>query len=205
MAPSYLVPTVVEKTPTGERVVDVYSRLLTERVIYLGTEINDDVANVIVAQLLYLDFETSSRPISLYLNSPGGSMSATMAIYDTLQYVEAEVATTCVGQAASGAAVLLAAGSPGRRSLLPHTRVVLHQPSTGGQGTISDLALHTREVLRVRAQMFEVLSRHTGRTEAQLLADTERDKVFTADEAVHYGLADQIIPSRRTAGPAVSR
>src|SRR6195952_4259360 len=130
----YTVPTVIEKTPSGERIVDVYSRLLTERVIYLGTEINDDVANVVVAQLLYLDSETSSRPISLYLNSPGGSMSATMAIYDTLQYVAAEVAPPCVGQAASGAAVLLAAGTPGRRSLLPHTRVVLHQPSTGGQG-----------------------------------------------------------------------
>lgn len=198
---SYLVPTVIEKTPTGERVVDVYSRLLTERVIYLGTEITDEVANVVVAQLLYLDSETSSRPISLYLNSPGGSMSATMAIYDTLQYVEAEVATTCVGQAASGAAVLLAAGSPGRRSLLPHTRVVLHQPSTGGQGTISDLALHTQEVLRVRAQMIEVLSAHTGQSAARLLADTERDKVFTAAEAVGYGLADQIIPSRRSAVP----
>lgn len=202
---SYLVPTVIEKTPTGERVVDVYSRLLTERVIYLGTEINDDVANVAVAQLLYLDSETSSRPISLYLNSPGGSMSATMAIYDTLQYVEAEVATTCVGQAASGAAVLLAAGSPGRRSLLPHTRVVLHQPSTGGQGTISDLALHTREVLRVRGQMIEVLSAHTGQSAARLLADTERDKVFTAGEAVDYGLADQIIPSRRVAAPGMAR
>lgn len=196
---SYLVPTVIEKTPTGERVVDVYSRLLTERVIYLGTEIDDDVANVVVAQLLYLDSETSGQPISLYLNSPGGSMSATMAIYDTLQYVEAEVATTCVGQAASGAAVLLAAGTPGRRSLLPHTRVVLHQPSTGGQGTISDLALHTREVLRVRAQMIEVLAAHTGQSEARLLTDTERDKVFTAAEAVGYGLADQIIPSRRSA------
>lgn len=202
---SYLVPTVIEKTPNGERVVDVYSRLLTERVIYLGTEINDDVANVVVAQLLYLDSETSSRPISLYLNSPGGSMSATMAIYDTLQYVEAEVATTCVGQAASGAAVLLAAGSPGRRSLLPHTRVVLHQPSTGGQGTISDLALHTQEVLRVRAQMIEVLSAHTGQSASRLLADTERDKVFTAVEAVAYGLADEIMPSRRTAAPGNAR
>jgi ATP-dependent Clp protease protease subunit len=202
---SYLVPTVIEKTPTGERVVDVYSRLLTERVIYLGTEINDDVANVVVAQLLYLDSETSSRPISLYLNSPGGSMSATMAIYDTLQYVEAEVATTCVGQAASGAAVLLAAGSPGRRSLLPHTRVVLHQPSTGGQGTISDLALHTQEVLRVRAQMIEVLSAHTGQSASRLLADTERDKVFTAAEAVAYGLADEIMPSRRVTAPGVAR
>ena len=202
---SYLVPTVIEKTPNGERVVDVYSRLLTERVIYLGTEINDDVANVVVAQLLYLDSETSSRPISLYLNSPGGSMSATMAIYDTLQYVEAEVATTCVGQAASGAAVLLAAGSPGRRSLLPHARVVLHQPSTGGQGTISDLALHTQEVLRVRAQMIEVLSAHTGQSPSRLLADTERDKVFTAGEAVAYGLADEIMPSRRAAAPGVTR
>ncbi|MET3806308.1 ATP-dependent Clp protease protease subunit [Nakamurella sp. UYEF19] len=193
----YTVPTVIEKTPNGDRVVDVYSRLLTERVIYLGTEIDDDVANVVVAQLLYLDSESSGQPISIYLNSPGGSMQATMAIYDTMQFVEAPVATTCVGQAGSGAAVLLSAGSAGRRSMLPHTRVLLHQPSIGGQGTISDLALHTQEVLRVRAQMNDVLSRHTGRSVATLLADTERDKVFTAEQAVAYGLADRIIPARK--------
>ncbi len=196
----YTVPTVVEKTPSGERVVDVYSRLLSERVIYLGTEIDDDVANVIVAQLLYLDSETSSQEIGIYVNSPGGSMSATMAIYDTMQFVQAPVATTCVGQAGSTAALLLAAGSAGRRSLLPHTRVLLHQPSIGGRGTISDLALHTQEVLRIRSQMNEVLSLHTGQSVATLLADTERDKVFSAEQAVAYGLADRIIPARK-AGP----
>ena len=200
----YTVPTVVEKTPAGERIVDVYSRLLSERIIYLGTEIDDDVANVVVAQLLYLDSESSGQEIAIYLNSPGGAIPATMAIYDTMQFVESPVATTCVGQVGAGAAVLLAAGSAGRRSLLPHTRVLLHQPSIGGQGTISDLALHTKEVLRVRAQMNEVLSAHTGRSVATLLADTERDKVFTAEEAVRYGLADRIIPARKAAPAAVA-
>jgi ATP-dependent Clp protease protease subunit len=199
----YTVPTVIEKTPSGERIVDVYSRLLSERVIYLGTEIDDDVANVVVAQLLYLDSESSGQEISIYLNSPSGAMSATMAIYDTMQFVEAPVATTCVGQVGSGAAVLLAAGSPGRRSLLPHTRVLLHQPSTGGQGTISDLSLQTQEVLRIRAQMNHVLSAHTGQSVATLLADTERDKVFTAEQAVAYGLADRIIPARKAFPAAV--
>ncbi len=200
----YTVPTVIEKTPSGERIVDVYSRLLSERVIYLGTDIDDDVANVVVAQLLYLDSESSGQEISIYLNSPSGSMSATMAIYDTMQFVEAPVATTCVGQVGSGAAVLLAAGSAGRRSLLPHTRVLLHQPSTGGQGTISDLSLQTKEVLRIRAQMNDVLSVHTGQTVATLLADTERDRVFTAEQAVAYGLADRIIPARKVFPAAVA-
>ncbi|HET8591599.1 MAG TPA: ATP-dependent Clp protease proteolytic subunit [Nakamurella sp.] len=196
----YTVPTVVERTPNGERLVDVYSRLLSERVIYLGTEIDDDVANVIVAQLLYLDAESPDQTINLYVNSPGGSMSATMAIYDTMQYVSAPLATTCVGQAGSGAAVLLAGGTAGRRSLLPHARVLLHQPSIGGQGTISDLALHTEEVLRVRAQMNDVLSRHTGQTVATLLADTDRDKIFDAEGAIAYGLADAILEPRRIPG-----
>ena len=200
----YTVPTVIEKTPSGERIVDVYSRLLSERVIYLGTDIDDDVANVVVAQLLYLDSESSGQEISIYLNSPSGSMSATMAIYDTMQFVEAPVATTCVGQVGSGAAVLLAAGSAGRRSLLPHTRVLLHQPSTGGQGTISDLSLQTKEVLRIRAQMNDLLSVHTGQTVATLLADTERDRVFTAEQAVAYGLADRIIPARKVFPAAVA-
>lgn len=193
----YTVPTVVERTPAGERLVDVYSRLLTERVIYLGTEIDDDVANVVVAQLLYLDAESSEQAINLYVNSPGGSMSAMMGIYDTMQYVSAPVATTCVGRAWSAASVLLAGGSPGRRFLLPHASVMLHQPSIGGQGTISDLALRTEEVLRVRAQMNDVLSRHTGQSVATLLADTERDKVFDARQAIEYGLADEVLPSRK--------
>ncbi len=192
----YTVPTVVEKTPSGERIVDVYSRLLSERIIYLGTEIDDDVANVIVAQLLYLESDDADREIGLYINSPGGSMSAMTAIYDSMQFVGAPVATTCVGQAASAAAVLLASGASGKRFLLPHTRVLLHQPSTGGQGTISDLALQAREVLRVRAEVEQMLSTHTGQSVERLRADTDRDKVFTAYEAVDYGLADHIISNR---------
>ena len=199
----YTVPTVVERTQNGERAFDVFSRLLSGRIVYLGTEIDDDVANVIVAQLLYLDGESADQEISLYLNSPGGSLSATMAIYDTMQFVQAPVSTTCIGQAASGAAVLLAAGAPGRRMLLPHTRVVLHQPSTpGGRGTISDLALQTKELLRVREQMLQVLSAHTGGPVRQLLSDTERDNVFTPAQAIEYGLADRIVELRKEIGAA---
>ncbi len=192
----YTVPTVVEKTPSGERVVDVYSRLLSDRIIYLGTEIDDDVANVVVAQLLYLESDDADREIGLYINSPGGSMSAMTAIYDTMQFVRAPVATTCVGQAASAAAVLLAAGAAGKRFVLPHTRVLLHQPSTGGQGTISDLALQAQEVFRVRAEVEQVLSAHTGQSVERLRTDTDRDKIFTAQQAVDYGLADHIISNR---------
>lgn len=199
----YTVPTVIEKTATGERAVDVFSRLLSDRIIYLGTEIDDDVANVIVAQLLHLESDNPDAEIGLYINSPGGSMTAMTAIYDTMQFVRAPVATTCVGQAASAAAILLAAGDTGRRAVLPHTRVLLHQPSTGGgQGQISDLALQARELLRVREEMELVLSRHTGQDPATLRRDTDRDKIFTAAEAVEYGLADTIISHRQ---PALAR
>ena len=199
----YTVPTVIERTANGERAVDVFSRLLSDRIVYLGTEIDDDVANVIVAQLLHLESDNPDAEIGLYINSPGGSMSAMTAIYDTMQFVRAPVATTCIGQAASAAAILLAAGAAGRRALLPHTRVLLHQPSTGGgQGQISDLALQARELLRVREQMERVLARHTGQDLATLRRDTDRDKTFTADEAVAYGLADMIITSRT---PALAR
>lgn len=199
----YTVPTVIEKTANGERAVDVFSRLLSDRIIYLGTEIDDDVANVVVAQLLHLESDNPDAEIGLYINSPGGSMSAMTAIYDTMQFVRAPVATTCVGQAASAAAILLAAGAPGRRALLPHTRVLLHQPSTGGgQGQISDLALQARELLRVREEMELVLARHTGQDPVTLRRDTDRDKIFTATEAVAYGLADMIISSRQ---PALAR
>ena len=193
---SYTIPNVVEKRPTGERAVDIYSRLLSDRIVYLGTEIDDGVANVIVAQLLHLESDQSELEINLYLNSPGGSMSAMLAIYDTIQFIQAPVATTCVGQAASAAAVLLAAGAPGRRSILPHGRVILHQPSTQGQGTLPDLVLHAREIVRVRAQMEEVLARHTGQSTDRLRADTDRDKVFTAEDAVAYGLVDAIVAER---------
>jgi ATP-dependent Clp protease protease subunit len=193
---SYTIPSVVEKRPTGERSLDIYSRLLSDRIVYLGTEIDDGVANVVVAQLLHLESEDSEREINLYINSPGGSVSAMFSIYDTLQFIAAPVATTCVGQAASAAAVLLAAGSPGRRSILPHGRVLLHQPSTSSQGTLPDLVLQAREIARVRAQMEEVLSRHTGQPLERVRADTDRDTVYPAAEAVAYGLVDEVFRAR---------
>jgi ATP-dependent Clp protease protease subunit len=194
---SYTIPNVVEKRPTGERALDIYSRLLSDRIVYLGTEIDDGVANVIVAQLLHLESDNSDLPIDLYLNSPGGSMTAMLAIYDTMQFIQAPVTTTCVGQAASAAAVLLAAGEPGQRFILPHGRVLLHQPSAQGQGTLPDLVLHAREIVRIRAQMEEVLSRHTGQTQERLRVDTDRDKIFTAEDARAYGIVDEIIASRK--------
>ena len=193
---SYTIPNVVEKRPTGERSLDIYSRLLSDRIVYLGTEIDDGVANVVVAQLLHLESENSEREINLYLNSPGGSVTAMFSIYDTLQFIAAPVATTCVGQAASAAAVLLAAGTPGRRSILPHGRVLLHQPSTQGQGTLPDLVLQAREIVRVRSQMEEVLSRHTGQSLERVRADTDRDTVFPAEAALAYGLVDEVFSAR---------
>lgn len=193
---SYTIPSVVEKRPTGERSLDIYSRLLSDRIVYLGTEIDDGVANVVVAQLLHLESEDNDREISLYINSPGGSVTAMFSIYDTLQFIGAPVATTCVGQAASAAAVLLAAGTPGRRSILPHGRVLLHQPSTQAQGTLPDLVLQAQEIVRVRAQMEEVLSRHTGQPLDRVRAATDRDSVFPAAEAVAFGLVDEVFSSR---------
>ena len=190
---SYTIPYVIERTPAGERSFDIYSRLLQERIIFVGTEIDDGVANVVMAQLLHLADVGPDREISLYINSPGGSFTALMAIYDTMQFVPAPVATYCLGQAASAAAVLLAAGETGRRFALRHSRVLLHQPSAGGQGTVSDLALQADELLRVRSQVEEVLSRHTGRSIAQLRADTDRDKVLTAEQAVEFGIVDHVI------------
>ena len=197
----YTIPNVVEKRPTGERALDIYSRLLSDRIVYLGTELDDGVANVIVAQLLHLESEDADREINLYVNSPGGSMTAMLAIYDTMQFIHAPVATTCVGQAASAAAVLLAAGEPGRRFALRHSRVLLHQPSAGGQGTVSDLALQADELLRVRAQVEEVLSHHTGRSIDQLRLDTDRDKVLTAQQAVEFGIVDHVIERATEAVP----
>jgi ATP-dependent Clp protease, protease subunit len=194
---SYAIPSVVEKTRTGERVTDIYSRLLTDRIIYLGTEIDDGVANVIIAQLLYLESESPGVEIGLYLNSPGGSVTAMLGIYDTMQFIKAPVATTCIGQAASSAAVLLAGGAPGRRTVLPRARVVLHQPSGGGQGTLPDLALQAKEIVRLRAEVEEVLARHTGQSVERLRTDTERDLILTAHDAVAYGLADAVLESRK--------
>ncbi len=191
---SYTIPYVIERTPAGERSFDIYSRLLQERLIFVGTEIDDGVANVVMAQLLHLADVGADRETSLYINSPGGSFTALMAIYDTMQFVPTPVATYCLGQAASAAAVLLAAGEPGRRFALKHSRVLLHQPATGGgQGTVSDLALQADELLRVRSQVEDVLSKHTGRTVDQLRLDTDRDKVLTAEQAVGFGIVDQVI------------
>ena len=193
----YTIPTVVEKAPGGERAYDIYSRLLSERIIFLGTEIDDGVANVIMAQLLHLEFASPDLEIGLYINSPGGSYSAMTAIYDTMQYIRPDVATTCMGQASSAAAVLLAAGAPGKRAVLRHARVLLHQPSGQAQGSLPDLAVQAKEVARVRADMEEILSLHTGHPVAQIRLDTDRDKTFSAREAVEYGLADQVITTRK--------
>ncbi|MFE6049195.1 ClpP family protease [Kitasatospora sp. NPDC056446] len=194
---SYTVPYVIERTAQGERSYDVFSRLLNERIIFLGTEIDDGVANVVIAQLLHLEAENPEREISIYLNSPGGSFTSLMAIYDTMTFVQAPISTFCVGQAASTAAVLLAGGDPGRRFVLRHARVLLGQPASGGrQGTVSDLSLAAKEMVRIRSQVEEVLSLHTHHDAATLRADMDRDKILTAEEAVAYGIADEVLNRR---------
>jgi ATP-dependent Clp protease, protease subunit len=198
----YTIPTVVERTAAGERAFDIYSRLLSERIIFLGTEIDDGVANVVMAQLLHLESVSPDLEISLYINSPGGSFSALTAIYDTMQFIRPDVATFCMGQAASAAAVLLSAGTPGRRAVLQHARVLLHQPSSQSRGTLPDLAIEAKELVRVRAEVDEILSRHTGHAVAKIRNDTDRNKTFTAAEAVAYGLADEVITARETAALA---
>ena len=195
----YTIPSVIEKTLHGERAVDVYSRLLSDRIVYIGTEIDDGVANVVIAQLLHLEADSPDTPINLYLNSPGGSVTAMLGIYDTMQFVRAPVATTCIGQAASSAAVLLAAGAQGRRSVLPNARVILHQPSGQGQGTLPDLAVQAKEIARLRATMEAVLARHTGQEVDRLREDTDRDLILDAEGAVAYGLADAVLESRKAA------
>ncbi|KXP09929.1 ATP-dependent Clp protease proteolytic subunit [Tsukamurella pulmonis] len=189
---TYTIPNVIDRRPNGERITDVYSHLLSERVVYLGTAIDAGVANAIVAQLLFLASDGDGE-IQLYINCEGGDPSAALAIYDTMRYIGPAVATTCVGQAVAVGALLLAGGAPGRRMGLPHARMVLHQPSAQGRGTIPDLILQADEVIRVRAQMERVLARHTGRTTEELRADTDHDRVLTADEAVGYGLIDEVI------------
>ena len=198
----YTIPTVVQKTAVGERAYDIYSRLLSERIVFLGTEIDDDVANVVMAQLLHLESSSPSLEVSLYINSPGGSYSALTAIYDTMQYIQPDVATICMGQASSAAAVLLAAGAPGRRAVLGHAKVLLHQPSSQAQGPFPDLAIQAKEVARVRAEVDEILSRHTGHPVAKIRSDTDRNRTFNAREAVDYGLADEVITSRKATQPS---
>jgi ATP-dependent Clp protease protease subunit len=201
----YTIPTVVEKTALGERAFDIYSRLLSDRIIFLGTEIDDGVANVVMAQLLHLESASPDQEIILYINSPGGTYSALTAIYDTMQYVQPDVATVCIGQASSAAAVLLAAGAPGRRLVLAHAKVLLHQPSSEARGTLPDLAIQAKEVARVRAEMDEILSRHTGHPTTKIRSDTDRNMTLSAEEAVAYGLADQVITSRAGARAELAR
>ena len=203
---TYTIPYVVEKRGNAERSMDVYSRLLSERIVYLGTEIDHGVANVLIAQFLHLASESSDVPISLYLNSPGGSPGAALAVYDTMQHIRPDVATTCVGQAGGPAAVLLAGGAKGQRAILPHGKVTLHQPSTQGRGTVPDLILHADEVLRVRAELEAALAADTGRDVTTLRHDTDRDLILPAADAVAYGLADHVLtapapaPARASAG-----
>jgi ATP-dependent Clp protease protease subunit len=192
---SYTIPYVVQHTPRGERTIDLYSRLLADRIVYLGTELDDGVANTVIAQLLHLASEGPETPISLYVNSPGGSITAMLAVYDAMQFISAPVETTCVGQAAWTAAVLLAGGAPGRRAILPHGRVVLHQPAAQGRGTVPDLILEAEEIARVRTLLEEILARHTGRTAEQVREDTDRDLVLPGRAAVDYGIVDVVLES----------
>ncbi|MDQ1072382.1 ATP-dependent Clp protease proteolytic subunit [Streptomyces canus] len=196
----YVLPEFHERTSSGQKTMDPYSKLLEERIVFLGTRIDDVSANDVMAQFMYLEYQDPDRDISLYINSPGGSFSAMAAIYDTMRYVSCDVETTCLGQAGSSAAVLLAAGTPGKRSVLPGARVVIHQPALSEpvQGQASDLAIQADELIRVRARLEEMLVRHTGRSPEQVSVDIERDKILDAQGALDYGLADAIVPSRKS-------
>lgn len=193
---SYAIPYVTTRTSQGERTVDIYSRLLADRVIYLGTPIDDGVANAVIAQLIHLESESAEQPINLYINSPGGSIPATLAVYDAMQYIRPSVETTCVGQAAATAAMLLAGGAPGRRQILPHGRVVIHAPAAEGRGAVPDLVLEADEIERVRTMLEEILAQHTGRAAEQVRDDTERDLILTAQGAVDYGVVDAVLSTR---------
>jgi len=192
-----LIPMVVEQTNRGERAYDIYSRLLRDSIIFIGTPIDDNVANLVTAQLLFLEAEDPERDISLYINSPGGSISAGLAVYDTIQFIRNDVTTICVGQAASMAAVLLAAGSPKKRFSLPHSRVLIHQPWMSGlQGQATDIDIHAREILRIRTILNKILAQHTGQTLERVEKDVERDYIMTADQAKEYGIIDEVISKR---------
>ena len=189
-----LIPMVVEQTNRGERAYDIYSRLLKDNIIFLGTPIDDAVANLVTAQLLFLEAEDPEKDISLYINSPGGSISAGMAIYDTMQFIRPDVTTICVGQAASMGALLLAAGTPGKRFTLPNSRILIHQPSMSGlAGQATDIDIHAREILRLRESMNQILAKHTGQQLEKIQKDVERDYIMTAEQAKEYGLVDQVI------------
>jgi ATP-dependent Clp protease protease subunit len=193
---NYLVPTVVEQTNRGERAFDLFSRLLKEHIIFLGTPIDDTIANLICAQLLHLESENPEKDINLYINSPGGDVNAMFAIYDTMMYIRPNISTICYGQAASAAAVLLAAGTAGKRLALPHSRIIIHQPYAGAQGMASDIEIAASEIQRIKDQLEQVLARHTGQQVERIHKDTDRDYVMDADQAREYGLIDEVLSSR---------
>src|SRR5690606_30261004 len=197
-----LIPTVIETTARGERAYDIYSRLLRERIVFLGGALDESVANLVIAQLLHLEGEDPARPISLYINSPGGDMTALFAVYDAMQYLGPPIHTVCVGQAASAAAVLLAAGEPGQRSVLPNARVLIHQPHGGAQGQAADLEIAVREMVEMRERMVDILVERTGQPRERIVADIDRDHIFRGEAAVAYGLVDQVITHRRARAAA---
>ena len=195
---SHLVPMVVEQSPRGERAYDIYSLLLKQRIIFLTGQVDDHSANLIVSQLLYLESENPDADISFYINSPGGVVTAGMAIYDTMQFIRPDVATICIGQAASMGSLLLAAGAKGKRYALPNARVMIHQPLGGMQGQASDMEIHAREIINMRAKLNKILAQHTGQTEKTIAKDTDRDRFLSADEACKYGLVDTVIEKRQS-------
>jgi ATP-dependent Clp protease protease subunit len=190
---SYLIPTVIEKSQFGERAYDIYSRLLKDRVIFLGGPVDDDVANIVIAQLLFLQSESDKEDIQLYINSPGGLVTAALAIYDTMHHIKPDVSTVCVGQAASGAAWLLAGGKKGKRFALPNSRVMIHQPMGGVEGQATDIKIHAEEIIKTRERLNEILAKATGKSKKQIEADVERDRFLTAKEAQEYGIVDKVI------------
>jgi len=192
-----LVPIVIEQTNRGERSYDIYSRLLNDRIIFLGSEINDQVANVIIAQMLHLESEDPEKDISLYINSPGGMITSTLAIYDTIQYVKVDVATICIGQAASGGAVLLTAGTKGKRSALPNSRILIHQPHGGASGQAVDIDIQAKEILRNRALLDDILAKHSGQDLDKIKHDTDRDFIMTSEQAKKYGIIDEVFVNRK--------
>jgi|SRR5688572_1876404 len=203
--PTLYTPYVIERSSRGERTYDVFSRLLMDRIIFLGTPINDDVANVVIAQLLFLEADNPERDIHVYINSPGGSVSAGMAIYDTMQFLKSPVNTNCMGLAASMGSFLLAAGRPGKRSALPHARIMIHQPSGGTQGTAADIEIQAREILYLRSKMNELMAKHTGRPVEQIERDMDRDRFMSAEEAKAYGIIDNVISYRGQMEEALSK
>jgi ATP-dependent Clp protease, protease subunit len=194
----YVLPNIIERTSRGEYGMDPYSKLLKERIVFLGVQIDDVSANDVMAQLLFLESEDPDRDINIYINSPGGSFTALTAIYDTMQFIRPDVSTVCLGQAASAAAVLLGAGTKGKRFAVPNARILIHQPSGSGEGQSSDIEIQANEIMRMRSLLERMLSEHTGRTEEQVRKDINRDKILTAAEAVEYGLVDEVIKSRKT-------